>query len=142
MNTVSGILSRKGDQIVSVSPGTTVNDALKLMAEKNTGSVVVLSNGNYVGIMTERDYSRKVVLKGRNSNDTRVEEIMSTDLPSAKENDTVEYCMEQMTKNNTRYMPVMKDNQLTGIISMSDVVKATILSQKATIDHLQTYINS
>ena len=92
--------------------------------------------------MTERDYSRKVALKGKSSTDTPVSEIMSTDLPSVKLSDTIEYCMEQMTLLNIRYMPVFTGEDLVGIISMSDVVKQTILNQKETINQLENYIHS
>jgi CBS domain-containing protein len=142
MNKVSAILARKGTTALGVSPDTTVVDALKMMAEKNIGSVIVLQDGNYIGIMTERDYSRKVILKGKNSMDTKVSEIMSTDLPSVKPDDTVELCMELMSKHNIRYMPVFENTKLAGIISMSDVVKETILMQKETISHLENYIHN
>ena len=112
------------------------------MADKNIGSVVVMKEGVYQGILTERDYSRKVILKGKNSTDTQVLEIMSTDLPSVKPDDSIEHCMELMTNNAIRYMPVFDDGKLSGIISMSDVVKETIVSQKETISHLESYINS
>jgi len=142
MNTVASVMNRKNLAPVTVSPQTTVVEALTIMAEKNIGSVVVVENGNYKGVMTERDYSRKVILKGKNSNTITVEEIMSTDLPSVSPGDSIEHCMEQMSTKNIRYMPVFENGQLTGIISMSDVVKETILAQKETIDQLQTYINS
>lgn len=142
MKSVSAVLSRKGATILSVPPQTPVSEALGIMAEKNIGSVVVMENGQYLGIMTERDYSRKVILKGKNSNDTQVSEIMSTDLPSVKPSDTIDHCMELMTNLNIRYMPVFDNNKLSGIISMSDVVKETILAQKETIDHLHSYIQS
>lgn len=142
MKNVSSVLDRKGTTISHVGPATLVADALKIMAERNIGSVVVMENEEYLGIMTERDYSRKVILKGRNSSDTPVSEIMSRDLPSVHPSDTIDRCMELMTVENIRYMPVFRDNKLVGIISMSDVVKETILSQKETIDHLQNYIQS
>ena len=142
MNKVFTVLNRKGDTVISVAPDATVLDALKIMAEKNIGSVVVMKDGNYQGILTERDYSRKVILKGKNSTDTQVLEIMSTDLPSVKPDDSIEYCMELMTNNAIRYMPVFDEGKLSGIISMSDVVKETIVSQKETISHLESYINS
>jgi signal-transduction protein with cAMP-binding, CBS, and nucleotidyltransferase domain len=110
------------------------------MAEKNIGSVIVMQDSQYKGIMTERDYSRKVALKGRSSASTKVSEIMTTDLPAVKPSDSIEHCMELMTKKNVRYMPVFDNNMLIGIISMSDVVKETILAQKETINHLQNYI--
>jgi len=143
MKSVSAVLSRKGATVASVPPSTPVAEALRIMAEKNIGSVVVMENDQYLGIMTERDYSRKVILKGKNSTDTKVADIMSADLPSVKPSDTIDHCMELMTGRNIRYMPVFdNNNKLAGIISMSDVVKETILSQKDTIDHLQNYIQS
>lgn len=142
MNKVASILSRKGRSIVSISPTTTVIDALKLMSEKNIGSVVVIDGENYVGIITERDYSRKVALKGKSSTDTIVANIMSTDLPTVSPEDSIEHCMELMSDKNIRYMPVFEKNKIAGIISMSDVVKETILMQKETISHLESYIHS
>ena len=142
MNKVFTVLNRKGDTVISVAPDATVLEALKIMADKNIGSVVVMKEGVYQGILTERDYSRKVILKGKNSTDTQVLEIMSTDLPSVKPDDSIEHCMELMTNNAIRYMPVFDDGKLSGIISMSDVVKETIVSQKETISHLECYINS
>ncbi len=140
MKNVYAVLSRKGTAITKVSGNTLVAEALQIMAEKNIGSVVIMDNDQYAGIMTERDYSRKVILKGKNSSETKVSEIMSTDLPVVSPSDTIEHCMQLMTTKNIRYMPVFDDNKLSGIISMSDVVKETILSQKETIDHLQNYI--
>lgn len=140
MNTVSSILTRKGNSAINVSPDTSVVEALQIMAEKNIGSVVVMEKDQYLGIMTERDYSRKVILKGKHSPSTRVSEIMSTDLPHVKLTDSIEHCMELMSSQNIRYVPVFENNKLSGIISMSDVVKQTILSQKETISHLESYI--
>ena len=142
MNKVSDILARKGNAAINVLPETSVLDALKLMAEKNIGSVVVMENGHYLGIVTERDYSRKVVLKGKHSDETKVSEIMSEDLPDLKPDDTIELCMSLMTQKNIRYLPVFENSQLCGIISMSDVVKEIIVAQKETIDHLENYIRS
>ncbi len=142
MNTVALVLTRKNVLPVTVAPDSTVMDALKLMEEKNIGSLLVMNGDQYLGILTERDYSRKIVLKGRSSTDTKVSEIMTTDLPVVKPSDTIEHCMELMTTRNIRYMPVFDNNKLTGIISMSDVVKQTIIAQKETIDHLQSYISS
>jgi CBS domain-containing protein len=142
MNRISDILSRKGNNAISVSPDTSVFDALKVMAENNIGSVVVMQDKKFLGIITERDYSRKVVLKGKNSTDTKVNEIMTAEFPLLKPNDTIEYCMELLTKNNIRYLPVFEEKNLAGIISISDVVKETIISQQQTIDHLHDYIHS
>jgi CBS domain-containing protein len=142
MNKVSSVITRKGISPVTVTPDATVMEALTIMAEKNIGSVVVMKNEEYLGIMTERDYSRKVILKSKNSTTTKVSEIMSTDLPFVSPADSIEHCMQLMTEKNIRYMPVFENNKLTGIISMSDVVKETILAQKETINQLQNYIHS
>ncbi|MCW3118298.1 MAG: histidine kinase [Chitinophagaceae bacterium] len=142
MSRIANILSRKGRHAISVLPETTVIDALRIMAEKNIGSIVVMVGDQYLGIMTERDYSRKVILKGKHSDETRVAEIMSTDLPSVNPNDSVEFCMQIMSDKNIRYLPVFDNDKLSGIISMSDVVKETILLQQATISHLESYIHS
>jgi len=99
-------------------------------------------NGQFVGLMTERDYSRKVILKGRSSNETTVGEIMTSFGPSVSKADTVEFCMQLMSSQNLRYLPVMEQNALAGIISINDVVTETILTQKETIEHLQNYIHS
>ena len=141
MHTVSSIITRKGRSSVSVSPDTTVIEALQIMADQNIGSVVVMENDKFFGIMTERDYSRKVILKDKHSTSTKVSEIMSIDLPVVKPSDTVDHCMQLMTQNNIRYMPVFENNKLTGIISMSDIVKETILMQRETISHLESYIH-
>ena len=142
MNRVADIISRKGSAAISVTPDTSVFDALKIMAEKNIGSVMVMENDEYLGIVTERDYSRKVILKDKHSTSTLVSEIMTSDLPHVYPEDTIEYCMELMTSNNIRYLPVFKDNKMSGIISITDVVKETILAQQQTIYHLESYIHS
>lgn len=142
MVTIATALQRKNLPPISVPSGTTVLEALRIMAEKNIGSLVVMDNGIYRGIVTERDYSRKVVLRGKHSDDTPVEEIMSQDLPALAPADKVEKCMALMSELNVRYLPVMENGQLTGIISMSDVVKETIIAQKETISQLQHYIQS
>lgn len=142
MNRVADILSRKNATAISVNPDASVFDALKIMAEKNIGSLMVMDGDKYLGLVTERDYSRKVVLKGKQSESTKVSEIMTDDLPNVMPEDTVEHCMELMTANNIRYLPVFENDKLVGIISMSDVVKDTISTQKETISHLETYINS
>ena len=141
MTTVKDILSSKREAI-TIESHSSVVEALKVMAEKNIGSVVVTdAHGNYLGILTERDYSRKVVLKGKNSSITPVAEIMTTDLPSVTPKDSVEHCRQLMTSQNIRYLPVFVGTELKGIISMSDVVKETIAMQQETIDHLQQYIS-
>ena len=141
MKKISAILHRKGSSVVMVDPDTTVLDAIRLMAEKNIGSVVVARQGSYLGIVSERDYSRKVILKGKHSSDTKVSEIMSMHLPSLTPDDSIEHCMTLMTAQNLRYLPVFEEKQLAGIISMSDIVRETILAQKETIDQLENYIH-
>jgi CBS domain-containing protein len=142
MNKVSDILTRKGDKSVSVTPDTSVLDALKLMAENNIGSVMVMKDGEYFGLVTERDYSRKVILMGKHSVDTKVSEIMTSNLPRVKPDDNIDHCMELMTTGNIRYLPVFDDIKLKGIISMTDVVKETIIKQQQTINYLDDYIHS
>lgn len=142
MNNVASVIARKKISPVTVPPDTTVVEALRIMAEKNIGSIMVVNGDNYQGIVTERDYSRKVALAGKSSTNTKVSDIMSTDLPSVSPSDSIEHCMELMTNRNIRYMPVFENNKLAGIISMSDVVKETIISQKETINQLQSYITS
>jgi CBS domain-containing protein len=142
MRKVSDILRRKGNRVTSVHPALPVIDALHIMADQNIGSVVVSDNDKFLGIMTERDYSRKVILKGRSSTDTTVAEIMSSDFPIVRLKDSVEYCMQLMSQQNLRYLPVMEDNQLEGILSIHDVITETIITQQETISHLQNYIHS
>ena len=142
MRKVSDILRRKGSKVITIPPSTTVIEALHLMADKNIGSLVIAEQDKFLGIMTERDYSRKVILKGKSSTDTTVEEIMSADFPPVSINDTVDYCMELMSKQNLRYLPVMEGNKMAGLISINDVVTETILLHQETISHLQSYIQS
>jgi CBS domain-containing protein len=139
---VADVLLRKGSRITTVSPDATVLEALHIMADQNIGSVMVLNDGHYLGIVTERDYSRKVVLNGKSSTDTKVSEIMSSDLPRVTAHDSVDYCMQLMSDKNIRYLPVFEGNQVTGIISINDVVKETILSQQETITQLKDYLHS
>lgn len=139
---VADILRRKGANVVSIAPAASVIDVLHVMEEKNIGSVVVMDNGQYKGIVTERDYSRKVILKGKNSSDTPVSEIMTTDLPSVTPDDSIDKCMELMSDKHIRYLPVFSaGQQLAGIISMSDVVGAKLIRQQETISHLEKYIS-
>ncbi len=142
MKRVKDILSRKGSAITSVNPQTTVLEALKIMSDQNIGSVVVLDGSRFVGIMTERDYSRKVILKGKSSTDTPVSEIMSTDFPNVTPQDTIEQCMQLMSAKNIRYLPVYDGEKLNGIISINDVVKETILIQQETISQLKDYLHA
>lgn len=142
MKKVSHILAHKKAKIISVSPDTTVLEALRLMANLNIGSVMVLEGDQYLGIMTERDYSRKVVLLGKSSTDTPVLEIMSRDFPAVTPNDTIEFCMQLMSEKNIRYLPVFENDALSGIVSINDVVRETILTHEETITHLKDYLHS
>ena len=142
MKKVSDILKRKGSNLISVTSQTTVIDALRLMADKNIGSVLIMDGDVYRGLMTERDYSRKVILKGKSSNDTLVADIMTTDLPVVQPTDTIEHCMQLLTEKNIRYLPVSENEKLAGIISINDVVKEIILSQEETISNLKDYLYS
>lgn len=142
MKKVYDILSRKGNSITRVPANTSVLDALKIMADQNIGSIVVDDGSQYLGILTERDYSRKVILKGKSSTDTKVEEIMSSDIPRITPSDTIEYCMQLMSDKNIRYLPVFDAGTLNGIISINDVVKETILAQQETITQLKDYLHS
>lgn len=142
MKKVKDILSRKGVDITTVDSSTSVLDALKIMSEQNIGSVVVLDEGEFKGIVTERDYSRKVVLKGKSSTDTKVAEIMSTDYPRVTPSDTVEQCMQLLSDHNIRYLPVYDGDRLAGIISSTDIVRETILTQQETISQLKDYLHA
>lgn len=142
MKKVNDILNRKGRNIIAVSPETTVIDALQLMADKNIGSVLVMKDDQYLGLMTERDYSRKVVLKGKASNDTLVADIMTTDLPIVHPADTIENCMQHLSEKHIRYLPVFDQDKIAGIISINDVVNEIISSQQETISNLKDYLYS
>ena len=142
MKKVSDIFRHKERKITAVSPSTSVLEALQIMSHQNIGSVMIMDDGSYLGIMTERDYSRKVILKGKSSTDTRVSEIMSQDLPRVSPNDTIEFCMQIMSDKNIRYLPVFDNQLLSGIISINDLVKETILTQLETISHLKDYLHS
>jgi len=143
MKSVKHILARKGSNVIAVPAKTTVLNVLKLMSEKNIGSVVVTENDNYIGLVTERDYARKIILMGKHSDDTTVGEIMSNNFPKITPESSVDSCMLIMSENNIRYLPVFdKEEQLCGIISINDVVYETIHSQKETIEQLHSYIQS
>lgn len=142
MKTVSNIFQRKGNNNITVSPDTLVFDALKIMADRNIGSVVVMNGEKYCGLFTERDYARKVILHGKSSSDLQVAEIMSEYLPQVSMQHKLEECMEIMTSHNIRYLPVFDQDKYIGVISIIDVVRETILAQKETIDQLHNYIHS
>lgn len=141
MPTVKDIVSTKNRNVITVSNVTPIIDALKIMAAANIGSLVVLKNEEYAGIFTERDYARKVVLEGRASNNTSVEEVMANDLPRLNTNDPIEHCSYLMSEKNLRYLPIFENGKLYNIISQSDIIKHTIDAQKKLIEHLQDYMS-
>lgn len=140
MPTVRHILAEKGHGVHHILPDATVLDALKMMAEHHIGALVVLEDGHLVGIVSERDYARKIVLKGRTSPETAVREIMSTAVVYARLDQPVEECMAIMTARAIRHLPVLEDDKLIGIISIGDLVKSVIAEQKFTIEQLERYI--
>jgi CBS domain-containing protein len=142
MKKVADVIARKGRNVTGVAPETTVLDALKIMADQNIGSVLILENGEYRGIMTERDYSRKVILNGKSSTDTKVSEIMSSDFPRVTPSDSIDYCMQLMSDKNIRYLPVFEGDILAGILSINDVVRETIIAQQETITQLKDYLHA
>jgi CBS domain-containing protein len=142
MSSVATILANKPSGVISVSPDTSVREALKIMASKNIGSVVVMNDGAYLGILTERDYARKVILQDKTSSGTLAGDIMTADLPRISPNDSHESCMSLMDERNIRYLPVFEDRVLVGIISLIDLIHATVEKQKATIGELQNFISS
>jgi len=141
MPIIKDLLRSKNRKLITVSSAASIYDALKIMAESNIGCLIVLEGDSYVGIFTERDYARKIVLEGRSSDTTTVNEIMISDIPMLNMNDTIELCSKLMTEKTLRYLPVFENNQLVNVISQSDIIKYTIDSQKSLIEHLQNYMN-
>lgn len=137
---VNDILRRKSNQVFAVSPDGTVYDALKLMAEKNLGGVLVMKDDQLVGIFTERDYARKVILLGRASKDTPITEVMTRNVRTILADTEIDECMKMMTEKNIRHLPVLENGKVTGIVSIGDVVKLLIEQQKGIIEHLESYI--
>ena len=142
METVSQLLQDKGSGVLSVTPGTSVFDALKLMAEKNVGALLVMEGGALRGIMSERDYARKVILLGKSSQDIAVRDIMSDKVVTVSPAQTVDACMALMTDRRIRHLPVVDNGRVTGVLSIGDLVKAVIAEQQQTIQQLESYIHS
>ena len=141
MPIIKDLLRSKNRKLITVSSTASIYDALKIMAESNIGCLIVLEGDSYAGIFTERDYARKIVLEGRSSDTTTVNEIMISDIPMLNINDTIELCSKLMTEKTLRYLPVFENNQLVNVISQSDIIKHTIDAQKSLIEHLQNYMN-
>jgi CBS domain-containing protein len=137
---VVDILKEKGSDYFGVSPGTITLDALKLMAEKNIGAVLVVENEKLEGIFSERDYARKIVLHGKSSSNTVISEFMSTNLTTVHANTPITDCMQMMTDKHVRHLPVMDNEKILGVVSIGDIVSRIIREQKNTIEQLENYI--
>jgi CBS domain-containing protein len=141
MKLVKHLLETKGHDVLSIDPDASVLDAVKLMAEKGVGALTVMVDSELVGVITERDYARKIILKGRSSDTTTVREVMTPDVITTSSSESVEKCMNMMTDSRIRHLPVVDDGVVTGIISIGDLVKAVIADQKEEIEHLEHYIS-
>ena len=140
MKLVKHILEIKGYDVWSIAPDVPVFDALKLMADKDVGALVVRDAGRMVGIISERDYARKIILKGKTSKETLVEEVMTSAVIYTTPDEAVETCMALMTEKRVRHLPVLVDDRLIGIVSIGDLLKVIIRDQKALIERLEDYI--
>ena len=140
MTTIAQLLDTKGDQIWSVEPKATIFEALEIMSEKEIGALLVMENGKLTGIFSERDYARKVILKGKSSKETLVGELMTKKVFYIDSQKTINDCMAMMTAKRIRHVPVIEDNQVVGIVTIGDVVNQIISEQEVTINHLENYI--
>ena len=139
--TIDALLAQKGTEIFSITPEATVFEAVELMANKNVGALLVTQDGKLVGLISERDYTRKVMLRGKRSRETQVREIMSSDLTVVSPREPVENCLRMMTDKRVRHLPVLDGETIRGIISIGDLVKWVIATQSAAIAHLEMYIS-
>lgn len=139
-DTISTLLKNKGREVYTIGPSTTVFDALAMMADRRVGALLVVEDNRLLGVVSERDYARKVILQGRSSRDTQVSEIMTPDLITVTPKDTVDRCMKLMTAERIRHLPVLEGGQIVGIVSLGDLVKSIIGAQEAEIQHLHAYI--
>ncbi len=140
MHTVREILNSKGHDVWSVTPTNTVFEAVKLLSDKGVGSLLVMDNDRLVGIVTERDYARKVILEGRSSRETPVKDVMTTSVLCVDPDKTVQECMALMTDKRARHLPVLEHKRVVGVVSIGDLVKAIIAEQQFMIEQLQHYI--
>lgn len=141
MKLVSHLLDSKGRDVVSIAPDASVLDAIRLMSDRGIGALVVMDGDTLAGILTERDYARKVILKGRASDTTQVREIMTEDLVTTSSSESVEKCMNTVTEKRIRHLPVVDGGKIVGIISIGDLVKAIISDQQQAIEQLEHYIS-
>jgi CBS domain-containing protein len=142
MKSLKQLLSAKGNQIYSIAPDAKVIEALRLMAQKDVGALVVMEGGRLTGILSERDYARKVILQGKSSQDVPVREIMTSEVITVDPEKTVEDCMALVTQRRIRHLPVCEQGSLIGILSIGDLVKEVIAEQEQTIKQLESYIHS
>lgn len=142
MQTISQLLDEKGHQVWSVTPDDPVFEAIRVMAEKGIGALMVMEAGRLVGVVSERDYARKVILKGRSSKSTPVREIMTTRVITVPPRDSVERCLGVMTKNKVRHLPVVDGDEVVGVLSIGDLVASIIDDQRHQIESLEQYITS
>jgi CBS domain-containing protein len=139
--TIRAILNRKSGEVFSISPDATVFQAIEMMDKKNVGALLVMENDQLQGVISERDYTRKVILRGRRSRETKVAEIMSTNVTVTHLREPVEKCLRLMTDKHIRHLPVVEDDRVVGVISIGDLVKHVISCQSAAIAHLEHYIH-
>ncbi len=138
---ISAVLGQKSREIFSITPDTCVDDAVKIMDEKNVGALLVMKGNKLVGMLSERDYARKVMLRGKKSSETAVSDIMSSNLTVTHPNEGVEECLRVMTDKRIRHLPVLEGQKVIGVISIGDLVKHVISCQSAAIAHLESYIS-